>query len=219
MHVKRFATFCNVLKTNANFYVASRDAGSSRHCYQTSQAKKRPFLAPKSRRGPHQAKKSPRSRTSQSRPDKQVEEKEKPQVRGCRTLVLCGTGRQDSPGRGDGLGWTTSTPPDSNGVPRDVLNVSRGHRARSQPTEKSVLTRKPSPHQIRMSVFWAHQRKSSASIGSQTGGKSAHRSKPAKSRPDRPGKKSKPHGTEVGLNWVRYPQTDPDAPGCKGTLG
>ena len=120
MHVKRFATFCNVLKTNANFYVASRDAGSSRHCYQTSQAKKRPFLAPKSRRGPHQAKKSPRSRTSQSRPDKQVEEKEKPQVRGCRTLVLCGTGRQDSPGRGDGLGWTFSTPPDSNGVPRDV---------------------------------------------------------------------------------------------------
>ena len=146
-------------------------------------------------------------------------EKEKPQVRGCRTLVQRGTGRQDSPGRGDGLGWTTSTPPDSNGVPRDVPNVSRGHRARSQPTKKSVLTRKPSPHQIRMSVFRAHQRKSSASIESQTGGKSAHRSKPVKSRPDRPGKKSKPHGMEVGLNWVRYPQTDPDAPGCKGTLG
>ena len=202
MHVKRFATFCNVLKTNANFYVASRDAGSSRHCYQTSQAKKRPFLAPKSRRGPHQAKKSPRSRTSQSRPDKQVEEKEKPQVRGCRTLVLCGTGRQDSPGRGDGLGWTTSTPPDSNGVPRDV------------PDSPELCT-----HSTKMSVFWAHQRKSSASIESQTGGKSAHRSKPVKSRPDRPGKKSKPHGMEVGLNWVRYPQTDPDAPGCKGTLG
>ena len=57
-----------------------------------------------------------------SRPDKQVEEKEKPQVRGCRTLVQRGTGRQDSPGRGDGLGWTTSTPPDSNGVPRGVPN-------------------------------------------------------------------------------------------------
>ena len=106
--------------------------------------KKRSFLVQKSRRGPHQAKKSPRSRTSQSRPDKQVEEKAKPQVRGCRTLVLCGTGRQDSPGRGDGLGWTTSTPPDSNGVPRDVPNVSRGHRARFQPTKRSVLTRKSS---------------------------------------------------------------------------
>ena len=137
-----------------------------------------------------------------SRPDKQVEEKEKPQVRGCRTLVQRGTGRQDSPGRGDGLGWTTSTPPDSNGVPRDV------------PDSPELCT-----HSTKMSVFWAHQRKSSASIESQTGGKSAHRSKPVKSRPDRPGKKSKPHGTEVGQNWVRYPQTDPDAPGCKGTLG
>ena len=137
-----------------------------------------------------------------SRPDKQVEEKEKPQARGCRTLVQRGTGRQDSPGRGDGLGWTTSTPPDSNGVPRDV------------PDSPELCT-----HSTKMSVFSAHQRKSSASIGPQTRGKLAHRSKPAKSRPDRPGRKSKPHGTEVGLNWVRYPQTDPDAPGCKGTLG
>ena len=87
-------------------------------------------------------------------------EKEKPQVRGCRTLVQRGTGRQDSPGRGDGLGWTTSTPPDSNGVPRDV------------PDSPELCT-----HSTKMSVFWAHQRKSSASIGSQTGGKSAHRSK------------------------------------------
>ena len=140
--------------------------------------------------------------------------KKKPQVRGCRTLVLCGTGRQDSPGRGDGLGWTTSTPPDSNGVPRDVPDVSRSHR--EVPTNQKVrFDKKIKPHQ--MSVFRAHQRKSSASIESQTGGKSAHRSKPAKSRPDRPGKKSKPHGTEVGLNWVRYPQTDPGTPGCKGT--
>ena len=146
-------------------------------------------------------------------------EKEKPQVRGCRTLVQRGTGRQDSPGRGDGLGWTTSTPPDSNGVPRDVPNVSRGHRARSQPTKKSVLTRKPSPHQIRMSVFPGPPEENQRIYRNETGGKLAHRSKPAKSRPDRPGKKSKPHGTEVGQNWVRYPQTDPDAPGCKGTLG
>ena len=27
----------------------------------------------------------------------------------------------------------------------------------------------------------------------------------------------KPHGTEVGQNWVRYPQTDLGTPGCKGT--
>ena len=113
----------------------------SRHRYQTSQAKKHPFLVKNHRRGPD-VRFLPQNR--RSRPDKQVEEKEKPQVRGCRTLVLCGTGRQDSPGRGDGLGWTTSTPPDSNGVPRDVPNVSRGHRARFQPTKKSVLTRKSS---------------------------------------------------------------------------
>ena len=89
---------------------------------------------PKSRRGRGQANPGLISKSGEV----------KPQVGGCRTLVLCGTGRQDSPGRGDGLGWTTSTPPDSNGVPRDVPNVSRGHRARFQPTKKSVLTRKSS---------------------------------------------------------------------------
>ena len=112
-----------------------------------------------------------------SRPDKQVEEKEKPQVRGCRTLVQRGTGRQDSPGRGDGLGWTTSTPPDSNGVPRDV------------PDSPELCT-----HPTKMSVFRAHRRKVSATSRIATGGKPARRSKPAQSRPDRPWEKQKPHG-------------------------
>ena len=120
--------------------------------------------------------------------------KKKPQVRGCRTLVLCGTGRQDSPGRGDGLGWTTSTPPDSNGVPRDVPDVSRSHR--EVPTNQKVRFDKKikSASNVR---FWVHQRKRSATIGSQTRGKSAQRSKPAKSRSDRPGFEEKPYGRRL----------------------
>ena len=77
----------------------------------------------------------PQRRPQSSRSDKPGEKK-KPQVRGCRTLVQLGTGRQDSPGRGDGLGWTTSTPPDSSGVPRDVPDVSRSHR--EVPTNQKV---------------------------------------------------------------------------------
>ena len=51
--------------------------------------------------------------------------------------------------------------------------------------------------------FWVHQRKRSATIGSQTKGKSARRSKPAKSRPDRPEIRRKPHGMEVA--GTRHP--------------
>ena len=170
----------------------------SRHRYQTSQAKKHPFLVKNHRRGPDVRfchKKTP------SRSDKPGSGKAS-RDGGCRYP----TPKLDGPA-GQPETWGRSrdpnrTQPDSNGVPRDV------------PDSPELCT-----HSTKMSVFWAHRRKSSASIESQTGGKSAHRSKPVKSRPDRPGKKSKPHGTEVGLNWVRYPQTDPDAPGCKGTLG
>ena len=196
----------------------------SRHGYQTSQAKKHPFLVQKRhprsmcraltkiRSQPSQkvaevAKKSENTARGQKSPFFAIKtpsgsdrpgKKEKPQVRGCRTLVQQGTGRQDSQGRRDGLGWTISTPPDSNGVPRDVPNVSRGHRARFQPTKKSVLTRKPSPHQIKISVFLGPPEENQRVDQNATRGKTAHRSKPAKSRTDKQEMEVKASREEVG---------------------
>ena len=67
-----------------------------------------------------------------------------------------------------------------------------------------------------MSVFRAHRRKVSATIGSQTRGKSAQQSKPAKSRPDRPEMRRKPRGMEVGRPGSPIPGCQ-GTPGCKGT--
>ena len=50
---KTFETFSNVLRTQANLWIASRDAGPpSRHGYQTSQAKNTKFWSKNTARGP-----------------------------------------------------------------------------------------------------------------------------------------------------------------------
>lgn len=158
---------------------------------------KSPFLVA---RGPTQQKNV--HYTSNRRPGLISQEVEKPhgmEVAG--TQHPSWTGRQGSPRPGDGLGTQIGPHQTQTGSPGTF-----------QTALSSALTQQKCP------------------FSGPTGGKSAqHRgSQPEENQhidlnQPNPGLMSKsrevkPHGTEVGQNWVRYPQTDLGTPGCKGTL-
>ena len=114
----------------------------------------------KHRPGSHQVKISSNHRQlgltqpkARSRPDKARSGKAS-RDGGCRYPTPKLDGPAGQPGTCGRSRDPNQTPPDSNGIPRDVSNVSiiRGHRARFQPTKKSVLTRKIRSQPIKMSV-------------------------------------------------------------------